>query len=154
MTISEMQDFLCKELSALFSDYPLRSSNGKVTSNIAVYSQDLPIPENDDDDEAMPPYIIVQLVGGEQESWDSNFIIEIILVVCVWDDATRRQGSKDVLSIITRIHQMLMRHPALNGLFEPPFKFKTSDEDTFPYYYGACQFKATVSAVRRESPLA
>ncbi len=154
MTIIELQDLVYNELSELFKDYTLRAADGNNTTALRVYKQDLPITESDDDSEETPPFLIVRLSDGEQSGWDEEHTVNVAVIICVWDDARERQGARDVLSIITRIHQMVMKHPALNGMFEPPFSWALNDEDTFPYYYGACQFTMTASAVRREHPLA
>lgn len=154
MTIVELQDLVFRELSELFKDYCLRAEDGHTTTAIKVYKQDLPIPESDDDSPEMPPFIIVRVSDGEQPEWDGEHSVNMAVIICVWDDASERQGARDVMSIITRIHQRVMKHPALGGMFKPPFKWTLNDEDTYPYYYGACQFTVTASAVRRENPLA
>lgn len=154
MTIVELQDLVYNEFSELFKDYTLRAADGNTTTAIKVYKQDLPIPESDDDSEETPPFLIVRISDGEQSDWAESHTVNVAVIICVWDDARERQGARDVLSIITRIHQKMMKHPTLNGAFEMPFKWTLNDEDTFPYYYGACQFTMTASAVRRENPLA
>lgn len=152
MTIAQLQDFVYGELARLFSNYTLRSAAGKTTA-IKVYKQDLPVPESDDDAEETPPFIIVRLVDGEQSEWNGEYTVNAAAIICVWDNARERQGAADVLGIITRIHEHFMKHPALCGQFKTPFKWVLNDEDTFPYYYGACQFSLTASAIRREDPL-
>ena len=89
-----MQDAITADLADLFEGQTLQSSAGDKRP-IRVYSQDLPIiegmDETEDRTEEIPePYIIVRTNEGNIPDANSAQEIDLILVVCVYDNDPNR----------------------------------------------------------------
>ena len=118
------------------------------------------------------PYIIVRIDKGGVESPTAPHKVDILLVIGIYDDGTVEyiQGSKEnfvddegwdtrnlgaitVLEIIEKIQTHYEQEPSLeNGkfYFDGPFNWAMQDEESYPYYYGACEFSFTLSAPRKK----
>ena len=110
-----MQDAITADLADLFEGQTLQSSAGDKRP-IRVYSQDLPIiegmDETEDRTEEIPePYIIVRTNEGNIPDANSAQEIDLILVVCVYDNDPNRQGYRDVLHIIQEIYGRYAKNP-------------------------------------------
>ena len=163
-----MQDAITADLADLFEGQTLQSSAGDKRP-IRVYSQDLPIiegmDETEDRTEEIPePYIIVRTSEGNIPDANSAQEIDLILVVCVYDNDPNRQGYRDVLHIIQEIYGRYAKNPLVR--IEPdsggaaggpcsiqyPIKWVTEQGPEYPYYYGAMLLKFEAPAVRQEVP--
>lgn len=152
-----LQDALTEDISTLFSHYKLKNSMG-VECPVRVYKQDAPIRQGDDeegDKEAPPePYIIVRVMGGNIQNESSPHVVEVVLLICVYDRDPERQGFRDSLHIVNEIY----RRFAANGVvgrryvLQYPIKWVTHDEDTHPYYYAAMSLNFEGPAVSKEVP--
>ena len=110
-----MQDAIAADLADLFEGQTLQSSAGDKRP-IRVYPQDLPIiegmDETEDRTEEIPePYIIVRTSEGNIPDANSAQEIDLILVVCVYDNDPNRQGYRDVLHIIQEIYGRYAKIP-------------------------------------------
>ncbi|MCI2105407.1 MAG: hypothetical protein LKK00_01620 [Intestinimonas sp.] len=157
MTQEFLQDAIVEDLKGFFSRYQLTNSLG-VEREIKVYPHDAPIRQGDDeaqDPEAPPePYVIVRTMGGGVQDENSPHVVEIVLVVCVYDRDPERQGYRDALHIVNEIY----RHYAANGIvgkrysLQYPIKWTTPDDDTHPYYFAAMALNFEAPAVIKEVP--
>ena len=164
MTPSVLQDALVSELGDLLSHETYPNSRGEHVP-IKVYPQDLPI-QNSFDEEGEPfestpdPYLIVRLNEGSVENTDSAQTVDVILVICLYDNQSNRQGYRDVLHVMNQImerygkNQMVgpMEHgrTALPFTLLHPIKWVMQDDDTHPYYFGAMNLKFETPAVCQE----
>lgn len=163
-----MQDAIAADLADLFEGQTLPSSAGD-RRTIRVYSQDLPIiegmDETEDRTEEIPePYIIVRTNEGNIPDANSAQEIDLILVICTYDQNPNRQGHRDVLHIIQEIYGRYAKNPlvrikpdsggAAGGPWSIkfPIKWVTQQDDTHPYYFGAMSLKFEAPAVRQEVP--
>ena len=167
MTQEFLQDALVADLAQLFEGETLRNSTG-MERHIRVYSQDVPIragadiekpledwevPEFEPED-VPEPYVIVRLPGGEQPAQDQHQIVQVVLVVCVYDPAPDRQGIRDALHIVNTI----MHHYGSNGvvgkryMVQYPIKWVTQEEDTHPYYFAGMALTFEAPAIFKEVP--
>ena len=100
MTQVFLQDAVVEDLKDLFKHHRLTNSMG-IEREVQVYAQDLPIREDTDEpqnQEAPPePYVVVRVRGGKTQDEDAPQIIEVVLVVCVYDKDRNRQGYRDAL---------------------------------------------------------
>ena len=68
-----------------------------------------------------------------------------------WD--SRNLGTIAVMEIMEKIQSHYEQEPSLeNGkfYFDGPFHWAMQDEDSFPYYFGACELSFTLSAPRKK----
>lgn len=170
MTQEFLLDAMVKDLETLFKGYTLKNSAG-VELPVRVYPQDLPIRAGSDMDtdpeieptegvdqeapEPVPePYVIVQIPSGELPEQDERQTVEVILVVCVYDQAPDRQGFRDALHIVNTI----MTHYGEGGVVanryavQYPIKWVTNQEDTHPYYFAGMALKLDAPAIFKEVP--
>lgn len=157
MTQEFLQDAIEADLKTLFSHYRLTNSLG-VERAVNIYTHDTPIRQGDDeaqDTEAPPePYVIVRTMGGNIQDENTPHVVEIVLVVCVYDRDPNRQGYRDALHIVNEI----CRHYAVNGIvgrrycLQYPIKWVTPDDDTHPYYFAAMSLNFEAPAVCKEVP--
>jgi len=57
------------------------------------------------------------------------------------------------MEVIDRIQEHYEKQPALDGgnfYFDGPFYWELQEEESFPYYVGACEFSFTLAAPRIE----
>lgn len=157
MTPQDLQDSVVKDLRELFQHSRSKNSLG-VERAVAVYSQDVPIREGDDegeDKEGPPePFVIVRLTGGDIEAETSPHRVDLVLIICVYDPDPNRQGYRDALHIITEMH----RRYATDGVIaqryalQYPIKWVMQEEDTHPYYYAGMTLNVEMTAYTKEVP--
>ena len=156
MTQESLLDALTENLSALFRHYRLKNSAGDDRS-IQVYPQDLPFregPDEEPEEHAPEPYIIVRLPSGELPDQDTLQKLEAVLVICVQDPAPDRQGFRDALHIVNTV----LRHYGANGVvggrwvLQYPVRWAAQEEDTHPYYFAAMALSFEGPAIFKEVP--
>ena len=157
MTQEFLQDAIVDDLRELFAQYTLTNSMG-ASKRPRVFSQFLPIRAGDDesaDADAPPePYILVQLQDGTLPGDGERQNVKAILVVCVCDRDTDRQGYRDTLHIVNEI----VRHYAANGIIakryevQYPIEWAAQTEDTHPYYFAAVEMSFYAPAIFKEVP--
>lgn len=157
MTQEFLQDALVEELEKLFSSYTLTNSLGAERA-VNVFSQDIPYRKGDDEApdpaEVPEPYIVVRLLSGELPEQDANQTIRAVLVICVCDPDTRRQGYRDALHIVNRI----LTHYGANNVVgkryvvQYPIQWVTQEEETHPYYYAGMALTFEAPAIFKEVP--
>ncbi len=157
MTQEFLQDAVVEDLESLFQHHRLTNSLG-VERAVKVYPHDTPIRQGDDeaqDPEAPPePYVIVRTMGGSIQDESSPQVVEIVLVICVYDRDPARQGYRDALHIVNEVY----RHYASNGVvgkryvLQYPIRWATPDDDSHPYYFAAMALNFEAPAVTKEVP--
>ena len=77
----------------------------------------------------------------------------VILVIGIYDDNPANQGHKAVLEIIERIQAHYEGTPLLAGqfVFDDPFNWVLQDEQSWPYFYGACNLTFKLPAPRTKA---
>lgn len=160
MTPAQLQDELVAALESVFGDDDhLKTSNGEFRAP-RIYKQDLPTPESNDDEDTdgdeFAPYIIVRLGDGTFEDWGEALKVNVIFIICTYDPTPDRQGTRDVMSIISRIYRRFASHPhAGNFTCELPIEWALQNEvETHPYYFGGVEITFKCPGVLIEDPLA
>ena len=74
----------------------------------------------------------------------------MILLIGIFDDDPKNQGHEAVLEIIERIQMHYQETPLLAGQFvcQDPFEWALQEEESYPYYFGACQLTFAMQAPR------
>lgn len=155
MTPLDLQDALCDEIKELLKDYLYATSDGTRVP-INVFSQNIPVPELDDDKDPIP-YLIVRLQSGDDDGKkDSTNVVNCVIVGGVMDDKPENQGYRDLLNIFQKIYQRFQQVPNLRNVavFNGEFHWATQEDSYFPYFFGACTLSFNIPAIRREDPYA
>ena len=164
MTPEALQDALVKALREEFGadDYLQTNTGAHRAPNI--YKQDVPIPQCDDDEDededidaedVLVPYIIVRLSDGTFDDWGEALHVGVTIIVCTYDNSPDRQGSRDVLSILSRIFRKFAANPHVgNFTCALPIEWALQAEvETHPYYFGGMQLSFSCPGVLIEDPL-
>lgn len=151
------QDAMIEMLEELFKG---KKYNGQQSrKELTIFKQDLPVPESydadADTDAASAPYIVVRMTGGQIEDDDSPQKVEFSLVVCAYDEGKEREGYQDVANIKEDIIQRICTRPYFGGCFTvlKPFVWAMQNDDTAPYYFGACNLTCTAPALTQDTEL-
>ena len=151
------QDAIIEMLEEMFAGKKYNGQNGRKPLN--VYKQDLPIPEQNDDDvdteAAAAPYILVRMIGGEIPDDNSPQSVDFSLTVCAYDTGIDREGFQDVANIKEDIIQRVCARPYFGGAFtvKKPITWALQTEDSHPYYFGACFLSCTAPALTQDTAL-
>lgn len=151
------QDALVEMIQELFDGKKFNGQEGR--KPLTVFKQDLPIPEEIDDDadldKAQAPYIVVRMSGGEIKDEDSPQVVEFSLVVCCYDTGRDREGYQDVANIKEDIIQRVCTAPYFGGAFTilKPITWALQQDDTHPYYFGACILNCTAPAMTQDTEM-
>lgn len=151
------QDALIEELEKLFQGKRFNGQQG--LKSMTIYKQDLPIPEGNDSDvdtdAAAAPYVVVKMTGGQIEDENSPQKVEFSLVICAYDTGHAREGYQDVANIKEDIIQRFCTRPYFGGVFTVlrPITWAMQQDDTHPYYFGACVLNCTAPAMQQDPEL-
>lgn len=151
------QDALVEMLAELFEGKTYTGQEGR--KKLRIFKQDLPIPEDSDDDvdteRAVAPYIVVEMGGGSIANDNSTQIIEFSIIICCYDASVDRVGYQDVANIKEDIIQQICSMPYFGGSFTilKPVSWAMQKDDTMPYYYAAVSFRVTAPVMTQETEL-
>ena len=151
------QDALIEMLRELFAGKKYNGQEGR--KPLAIFKQDLPIPEENDvdadTDVAHAPYIVVRMTGGEIADDKSPQTVEFSLIICAYDTGIERAGFQDVANIKEDIVQRACTAPYFGGAFTilKPIAWALQQDDTAPYYYGAVTMNCTAPAMTQDTEL-
>lgn len=123
---------------------------------LRIYAQDVPINETDDDFDPAP-YIIVRLKSGDDDGTaDGVNVVQVIFIICIWDDDNESQGFRDVLDIIQKIYMRFHQDPMLNNqfMYSGNFHWALQEDNYWPYFFGACTLNFNIPSIRRENEFA
>lgn len=170
MNARELQQAVIDDLNNFFSGNYFKTPNHEMKP-LKAYRQQLPQFDAQNTDDFFP-YIIVRIDKGGVENPTAEHKVDILLVIGVYDDGTEEyiQGSKEnfvddngwdtrnlgsiaVMEIMEKIQMHYEQEPSLeNGkfYFDGPFHWAMQDEDSYPYYFGACELSFTLAAPRKK----
>ena len=149
-----LQDELMEELKIMFDDMRFKTPLGEDT-RLNIYAQNTPLLKSSEETEPMP-YIIIHLNDGEQKVRGDSFnVVNVALIIGMYDSDNSNQGHKMVIDIIYKIQERFSKKPALKKTsFTGDFKWTVMDTETYPYYWGACEMDFYIPSIRREDDLA
>ena len=154
MTADILQEKLIKRVGKVLANLELPTVSGE-GRKIKIYSQDLNIPDDEDEDidieTTIAPYVIVRITDGFQESWDSALQVNVVFIICTYAKDTDKEGTKDVMTIINKLYQSFAEYPNIDEFeAEPPIEWTLqTDVDTYPYFFGAVSIGFNCPAARR-----
>ncbi len=163
MTISNLQDALVEELKELFKDrkykkYSLETEEVEGRSGINVFPQGLPkkfrLEDEADEEFNYAPYIIVRVMSGEGGNYDKADLVEVYLIICIFDDAEDNQGHRDVLEMIEVIKNRFLKNPLLKNQYvyneEKGIQWVIDERDTYPLYPAGMSIYFDAPTMRKE----
>lgn len=147
----ELQNELVEELERLFEDDRFPDISGKEVP-IKVFRQTTPVPQSDEEEDEPIPYLIVHLNDGEQRvSKDSQNVVNLAVVVGIYDRVEENQGHKRVVDVIFKIQERFSKNPKLRrAAFTGDFRWSVKDDGYYPYFFGVCEMEFYIPAIRRE----
>lgn len=122
---------------------------------MTVYPQNIPVPLSEEEEENPVPYIIVRLNGGKDANVsDSEYIMEVVVIMGIWDDDRKAQGHRELLNIINLVYARFMKNPCLDNqyVYKGGFEWDIQEDGYYPYYFGAFKMNFAIPAIRREDP--
>lgn len=172
MTAFEAQRAMKDTLAVLFENVQFCNETGEL-SNVNFYLQDLPVQQDDVDDISTVPYQIVRLVDGAQQTWDGNHAVDLIVIICVFDNGDGQAGYQDVMHQIDMILDRFSRNHYFGAVSLPAdaaptpaykkrwrfevaenIQWAVDDADAWPYYLGAVKLTVNCPGRREEDDLA
>lgn len=123
---------------------------------LQVFSQDVPILETGSEEDPVP-YVIVRLSDGSDDGGrDSENLVNLVIIIGIWDGGLKRTGYRDVMGIIQKIYMRFHRNPDLNrkAAYKGNFKWAIQNDAYQPYSFGACHVTFRIAAIRREDEFA
>lgn len=108
-------------------------------SKLNFFEQNLPAKNAKDD--SPYPLVLVKLVHGDKANSNADHKINIQIAVGMYNNSKSDGGHRDVAQILSSSIEHFEKNPIVEGMFEldldSPINWELSDEDTFPYYFGA-----------------
>ena len=168
MVATFLQDDLVEELKEILQGFRLKNPYGE-SCEINIFSQNLPVPESleqtnipieqlenglieDITTQEPYPYIIVRIEDGEIKDESSSQIVNMNLLIGVYDDSYKKQGYKDVLNVIQKIYERFAKMPVLKGKYtmQYPIAWTLQEEETYPFYFGGMNLDWEVAVIVKE----
>ena len=166
MTAEFAADALAADLENLLAGQLFCSSAGEKRA-IRYFVNDLPVATGNDEDRikhAQEPYIVARITEGNIPEGDAAQEVQIVLVICLYDDRPDRQGYRDVLHIIHEIIGRYCKNPVIRlrpgsvgargGPYtvKKPIGWSVQNQPTTPYYYGIVEFSLEIPNICPEVP--
>lgn len=155
MTPLMLQDLLAEEIKVILKDYLYRTPAGERVP-MKVFTQNIPVNQNDEDEDPIP-YVIIRLNSGEDNGTGDSFnTVNLVIIVGIWDDSSEAQGHRDVLNVIQKVYERFHKDPNLRNkaVYSGKFDWALQEDTYYPYHFGACSLSFHIAAIRREDPLA
>lgn len=149
MIPTDLQSGLKARLKKLFVNKKFTDPDGELIP-LHVFEQHLP--EKPQEDISLFPYIIVQLLEGEQQAVSEPHTVKVLFIIGVYDESSDNQGNKEVMAIINKIFEDLGKRPIQSRRFELtfPIRWGLHEEDVAPYFFGAVETTWSAPAFMRE----
>lgn len=158
MIALDLQSELISELKTLFTGQLFPAYSPSIDENpepvpLNIYSQVLPQQGNGDLG-AYAPYLIVQLISGNQDDEIGPEDVKVVLNVGIHSYDEQNQGHVFVLNIIEIIRQYLFLKRTFGGKYfvTLPFEWQINDEDLWPYFFGGVETHWNLPIIMPDDP--
>ncbi len=134
----ELKTQLIKDLQDLFKDAVYDSPDG-VQKKLHVFSYAPPRHDDGSSDADDFPFIAVRRSAMQRQSADAYEMVTMRLIFGVYDDSTDYQGAAVLGEIVRKVLDHYDTKPVLNSEFKCDFPrdYADTDEDMWPYFFGA-----------------
>lgn len=170
MTPLMVQQALIDELKEMFKGYEYKNAKGEMVP-LNVYMQDTPVQkyvtpeyneesetvdtyEEDEESEVPVPYIIVRLKsGGHTGNYEDPNVINIVLIVCIWDDGLENEGHVSVMNILQKIYERFAKNSDLRriAVFNGQWVWARQEDDYYPFFIGSSSLSFNIPYIRKET---
>lgn len=142
-----LQDCLVEDFKTFFKGFYLKDVDGQ-PAEFKVYPQDLPAKIGKEDKDHFP-YIVVALESGEDSGEEEPNQCVVTITVGIWDNDRNYQGYRDVLNVLQKLYDHLMRTRIFDGKYEIgyPIKWGLYEENRYPYFFGGLETHWTVGKI-------
>lgn len=151
LTQGQLVTRLADEIRELTKDMLLPSPDGK-ERHMVVYEQLLPLRESEEDVEPFP-YCVVKFSSSQLKDVSERETVDILLDFGIYYDAPDRQYHYILFHIFNLLRRRFLADNFMeNFRCEPEMTFALSptDEETYPYFFGAVGMKWAVLGIERE----
>lgn len=155
MTVRQLQWAVVDDLRKTLKDRRFMVPGGG-TAAPHIYAQYLPkvdsleVQENPYTKEPFP-YVIVRVDSGGILSQSDPQRVKFLILVGIFDDGEDNQGHSSVLEVIEAIQFHYEQNPILKQYeFADPFHWALQEEESWPFFYGACSVTFNAPAPRTE----
>lgn len=156
VTILDFQEKLGEKVKQILRDVQSSNTAGETVDGVNIYDQFLPVVTEDDEDESQFfPFVIVRVLNGKTDDDDDPWTVTTILILGIYDTDAKHAGSKRIMIMIQRLINEFAAEPLLAKTYRamPDPEWDLQDEDTYPFYYGAVQFKFKMPKIGRREPI-
>ena len=155
MTARDLQAAIVDDLKKMFTSSLYKTPTDEYAPP-AVYAQNLPKRQSEEDPDPFP-YVIVRLDSGEIPDPTNPQKVAVLLLIGAYDDAPENQGHMAVMEIMEKIQEHYQNTPNLADLShrqmarldtETPSNWALQDEESYPYFFGAMNLTWNIAAPR------
>lgn len=109
----------------------------------------------DEEESEIPvPYIIVRLnSGGHTGNYEDPNKVNIVLIICIWDDGLNNEGHISVMNILQKIYERFAKDNNLRNIavFDGQWNWLRQEDNYYPFFIGACTLSFNFAFVRKET---
>lgn len=152
----ELQDELENRMKDIFMDMkfknPKYTKEGGLDEYISINIFPQHLPEKKSSDVSLYPFLLIQMIDGEQLEETSSQAVKVRFITGVYDRDENYQGYRDLTKIIQNVYESLKRNPLIARRFELqfPISWFISDDSPYPYYLGGIETIWSIPTVLRE----
>jgi hypothetical protein len=150
MIPTDLQEGLKQRLEQVFSNQFFKNPEND-NAPLNIFKQHLP--ERPEDDYSLFPYVIIQLVEGEQADENAEQHVKVLFIIGAYDPDRNNQGYQHVTMIIQKMIESFKKAPLINQKFELKYPLKWAvynEEDVAPFYFGGVETLWAVPSHSRE----
>ena len=131
----ELIDSLIGRLKSVNAGFQYKKPNSKTGELVDLNYFDFDLPSK----RSVPidgfPYIITRMTDGKAQNRDDH-IVNITMVIGIYDDDLNHHGYKDAMLVMMRLRQDFFNNPIIrNGsVFDESFDWAVIDDQSYPYF--------------------
>lgn len=156
MTAVQFVDDLGEELKVVLSHMQFPDKiTGKLTG-INIFTFGIPVEKTKENKKKKFPYALIIPKEGNIEGGMEPQIINVQILIGVYDDDIENQGKRHVLNIIHDICERFQVNPVLKNQYyaDEKITWVVDDEEEHPYHFGAVWLTFNTPSFRRENEYA
>ena len=131
----ELVDALIERIKSVNDGFKYKSPDPKITDLVDINYFDFDLPAKRSKPLDGFPYIITRMTDGKAQARDDN-IVNITMVIGVYDDDLDYQGYRDAILIMMRLRQDFFKNPIINNgaVFDKTFDWIMIEDQAYPYF--------------------
>ena len=131
----ELIDSLIERLKSVNDGFQYKKPNSKTEELVDLNYFDFDLPSKRSVPIDSFPYIITRMTDGKAQNRDDH-IVNITMVIGIYDDDLNHHGYKDAMLVMMRLRQDFFNNPIIrNGsVFDGSFDWAVIDDQPYPYF--------------------